>query len=421
VVAVAEHAHSATERLAQHLARPIPDALRERARLHLLDWIGCVAGARRSEVAEVARAAEPDFLTRAALLGNVLEMDDVHRTAILHPGPVVWPSALSAVREEASDMTALLDGAVRGYEAVIAIGATFDAYHYARWHNSSTAGGFGAVAAAASVFELDQAQTSWALGNVGSISGGLWHMRHAPGAMTKQLHIAHAALAGLWVARLARRGFVGPSEILEGPQGLYAAMTEEPGPLLLGEGWRMNEVSFKPWPACRHAHPAIDAALQLKEQGGLEGPVLVETYKDAITFCDRSSPATVIEAKFSLQHAMAIVAVRGEPRLEDFEPEAIHHPELVAARALVEVREAGDISARYPGHFGARVSAGGSLVELVDTRGDPERPLDGQGVAQKARQLIAWGGLPDEEADRAIDIVLHGDAGPLLRLLEDWL
>jgi 2-methylcitrate dehydratase PrpD len=348
-------------------------------------------------------------------------MDDVHRSAILHPGPVVWPSLLSAVRESASDMETLLNGAVRGYEAVIAIGETFDAYHYARWHNSSTAGGFGAAAAAASVFGLDQTQTSWALGNIGSIAGGFWHMRHSPGAMTKQLHIAHAALAGLWVARLARRGFVGPSKILEGPQGLYAAMTEQPGPLLLGEGWRMNEVSFKPWPACRHAHPAIDAALQLKDQGVLGGQVLVETYADAIAFCDRPSPTTVIEAKFSLQHALAIVAARGEPRLEDFEPEAIHQ-ELAAMRALVEVREAEDISARYPAHFGARVTSGGRTIELVDTLGDPERPLDPDAVTRKARQLIAWGGLSDADADSAVDIVLHGDdAAPLLRLLEDWL
>jgi 2-methylcitrate dehydratase PrpD len=224
------------------------------------------------------------------------------------------------------------------------------------------------------------------------------------------------------VARLARRGFVGPSEILEGPQGLYAAMTEQPAPLLLSEGWRMDEVSFKPWAACRHAHPAIDAALQLKNQGVLAGPVVVETYSDAITFCDRPSPATVIDAKFSIQHALAVVAVRGEPRLEDFEPEAINHPELVAMRALIEVREAQDITARYPAHFGARVSAGGSTLELIDTLGDPERPLDDEGVKGKARQLVAWGGLSDLDADRAVDIALHGNnAVPLLHLLEEWL
>jgi len=419
---MAEAAHSATERLAQHLARPVPDAMRERARLHLLDWLGCVAGARRSDVAEVARAAEPDLLLRAALLGNVLEMDDVHRAALLHPGPVVWPSVLAAIRETGGGMEALLDGAVRGYEAVIAIGETLDAYHYALWHNSSTAGGFGAAAAAASAYGLDPRRTAWTLGTIGSIAGGLWHMRHAAGSMTKQFHIAHAAQSGLWAARLACSGFVGPSAILEGPQGLYAAMTEEPRPLRLGDGWRIAEVSFKPWAACRHAHPAIDAALALKADSGLAGPIVVETYADAVTFCDRPEPTSVIEAKFSLQHAVAVVATRGDPRPEDFEPEAIGDPATAAARRRVKVLEAPEISARYPARFGARVSAGGRSVGLVDALGDPERPLSRDGIIAKAKQLIGWGGLPVGDADSAVKLALESDQPErLFALLEDWV
>ena len=56
--------NSLTERLAKHLQRPTNEIVRTKARLHLLDWLGCVAGARRSEVASVARRAEPDPLAR---------------------------------------------------------------------------------------------------------------------------------------------------------------------------------------------------------------------------------------------------------------------------------------------------------------------------------------------------------------------
>jgi 2-methylcitrate dehydratase PrpD len=88
--------------------------------------------------------------------------------------------------------------------------------------------------------------------------------------------------------------------------------------------WRIHEVSFKPWGACRHAHPAIDAALELHELlGNLEGEIVVETYADAIAFCDNPNPKTPQQAKFSLQHALAIVATSGEPTLADFEPAAI--------------------------------------------------------------------------------------------------
>ena len=406
--------HSLTERLAQHLARDVAQDVRTTARLHLLDWLGCVAGARKGEMAQIGRRAEPDVLTRAALLGNVLEMDDVHRAAVLHPGPAVWPSALSAAREVGAGMDVLLGGAVAGYEAMIAIGATLDAFHYARWHPTATAGGFGGAAAAARVFGLCVEATADALGHAGSLAGGLWRLRHEAG-VTKQLHAAQASLTGLWHARLARAGARAPRRILEGEQGLYAAMTATPKPMILGHGWRIAEVSFKPWGACRHAHPAIDAALGLD---ALDGPILVETYRDALTFCDRPHPTTVLEAKFSLQHAAAVVATRGAPQLADFEPDAI--AALAEARARVTVREDATITARYPQHFGARVTAGGRSVERIDTLGDPERPLGRDGVITKANSLMAWGGVA-EDADAATAACLEGDdPARVIALLERW-
>ncbi|MFN3945130.1 MAG: MmgE/PrpD family protein [Allosphingosinicella sp.] len=409
---------SLTQRLAHHLERPVAKDNLHRARLHLLDWLGCVAGARRGEVAAAARAAEPDALLRAAMLGNVMEMDDVHRAAILHPGPVVWPAALIAARERGAGMADLLAAGVRGYEAMIAVGATFDAYHYARWHNTATAGGFGAVAAAASILGLTGARLVDALGNAGSVAGGLWRMRHEPVA-TKQLHVAHVVRTGTWIARLAAHGLTGPSAILEGEQGLYAAMTERPKPLRLGEGWRMDEVSFKPWPACRHAHPAIDAALELKASGALKPPVRVETYADAVAFCDRPEPHSPIEAKFSIQHSVAVAIAHGTPELRHFEDLA--DAQVAALRGQVDVVESAEFTARYPDHFGAKVSAGGASVELVDTRGDPERPLAPAAIGAKALSLMAWGGITD--GARAVHAALShdGDAAPLVALLEDWL
>jgi len=419
---------SLTEALAQHLARPVCAPDRARARLHLLDWLGCVAGARASELGIIAARAEPDALTRAGLLGNLLEMDDVDRTSRLHPGPVVWTAAMCAAREARCAMAALLDGAVRGYEAMIRVGRSLDRHHYAHWHPTATAGGFGGAAAAASVFGLDPERTVWALGHSGSLAGGLWQVRHEPAAMTKAVHAAQAALTSLWHARLARQGCAGARFILEGPQGLYAAATRAPAPDRVREdlpGWRIAEVSFKPWGACRHAHPAIDAALLLPHGALAAGPVMVETYGDALTFCNGPDPQTVGEAKFSLQHALAIVAVRGRPTLADFEPAAIHDEGIATARGRVLLRRNATFDTAYPAHFGARVTAGGQASEVMDAWGDPERPLDEAGIASKLRTLVAWGGLPAHEADAALALVLGAPyaapALPLIDLLERWL
>ncbi len=415
---------SLTEQLAARLGDPVAAAARARARRHLLDWLACVAGARAGAVAGVVRAAEPDLLTRAALLGNVLEMDDVDRLARLHPGPVIWPAALSAAREAGAPLGALLEGAVRGYEAMIRVGRSLDDHHYAHWHPTATAGGFGAAAAAASIFGLDAAGTVSALGHAGSLAGGLWQVRHEPAAMTKSVHVAQAALAGLWHARLARQGCAGPRAILEGPQGLFAAMTRAPRPGALAEpaaDWRMAEVSFKPWAACRHAHPAIDAALAMPAGALSDGPIHVQTYRDALAFCDRPEPRTPGEARFSLQHAVAVVARRGPPAPADFEAAALDDPALAAVRARVKVSCEPGFDAAYPAHYGARVTAGGSSAEVADAWGDPERPLDRTGLEAKVRMLAAWGGLPPAEADEAIAFVLEGADDAPAALLVDRL
>lgn len=398
--------------LASRLARPVGESERKRARLHLLDWLACVAGARRMPIADVARAARLPPLERAALLGNMLEMDDIHRTAILHPGPVIWPVALTG----GDTLDDAFDAAVRGYEAMIAVGAALDAHHYAHWHPTGTVGGFGAAAAGASLRGLDERQTGWALANAGSVSGGFWHLRHDD-VLTKQWHVLHAVIAGRTAAELAKAGLTGPLTLLEGPQGLFDGYTRDPGSLAeQGDGWLIEQVSFKPWAACRHCHPAIDCALTLREEGRLAAPFLVETFAEALAFCDRPEPTNPVEAKFSLQHSIAVIADGRNAEPRDFEPQAI--AALAPLRKQVRVTADPEISTRFPAHYGARVNC----LELTDTRGDPERPVQEADVFEKMRGLVEWGGLPAREADRAMALALHGsDPAALRDLVSDWL
>lgn len=403
---------SLTQRLAKHLLRPVDAGTQDRARLHLLDWIGCVVGARGGPVLACFPTGDPDTAAKAAFLGNVLEMDDVHRTALLHPGPVIWPTVLFG---DPVDMAAMLTAGVRGYEAMIAVGATFDAHHYAHFHPTSTAGLFGAAAAAATLMECGEEETVMALGLAGSVTGGLWQMRHE-GAMAKQWHVVHAMISGGAAAYYARLGMTGPAYILEGPQGLHAATCRAPKPMILPESWRIHNVSFKPWAACRHAHPAIDCALELRAAGALTAPFTLETYADAIAFCDNPHPQSEAQAKFSLHHAIAVIADGRSAGPEDFTPAAI--AALAPLRAAVTVREDAAITARYPEHFGARLNG----LELQDTRGDPERALDQEGLLAKVHGLFKWGGLGWTDANRAIDLALAGDdPEALVAAMTGWL
>ena len=400
-------------RLAQHLQRPVPEFVRTRARLHLLDWLACVAGARGSEAARAIARIQGAAVLKGAFLGNVLEMDDVHRSALLHPGPVIWPVALNSPGWDS--LQDVLTAAVVGYEAMIAVGTTFDAQHYAYYHPTATAGQFGAAACEAFAGHSDWPVIAQTMALAGSVTGGLWQMRHGAN-LGKQWHVAHIFGTASAAYDYAFSGVTGPLDILEGPQGLYAATCREPKPMVLGPGWRIEEVSFKPWAACRHAHPAIDCALELRAAGKLTAPFQVETYADALTFCDRPDPVTETDAKFSLQHAVAVIADGRAATPEDFTPEAI--TALAPLRAQVTVTEDPAITARYPAHFGARVNG----FELQDCRGDPERPVGEADIVAKMHMLATWGGLASSEADRAADLALRGDdAGAIVAMLEEWL
>lgn len=399
--------------LAEALARSPTKSERDRARLHLLDWLACVAGARQSEAGALGAVIGRAGWERATYLGNVLEMDDVHRTALLHPGPVIWPAAMSVA---SADMATRLDSAVRGYEAMIAIGAAMDARHYRHWHPTASMGGMGAAATMGSLIGFAAIEYSQALGNAGSVAGGLWHMRHDD-VLTKQWHIYHAVRTGRDAALHVHYGATGPKGLLEGEQGLFAAFTDTPRALAhAGEGWLIDEVSFKPFAACRHAHPAIDAAMELRAAGQLAPPFVVETYADALAFCDRPDPKTELDAKFSLQHAVAVVADGRKAEPEDFTLEAI--AALADLRAQVTVREDAAITARYPAHFGARVNG----LELTDCLGDPERPMSAEHLLAKLHSLVRWGGLPASEAERAARLALEGDDPAAIdAMLEEWI
>jgi 2-methylcitrate dehydratase PrpD len=425
------HLSSITERLADVLARPVSADDRARARLHLLDWVGCaVAGSREADVARVAALAEAEGQgpcrivgrgrvgPQAAALANgpagaILEMDDVDRRALLHPGPVVMPAALALAEHlGVTDGDVLLDSIVCGYESMIRIGRAAGSSHYRFFHPTGTIGGFGAAAAGASLMGLDGERTAWALGLAGQQGAGLWRARHELGSV-KALHDGRAASNGVASALLAREGFRGPLRVLEGEQGLFPAMAPEADPeavLTPADGWRIHEVSFKPHAACRHSHPAIDAALALRARiGGLPDAIRVETYRDSVLFCDKPLPTTVPEAKFSLQHSVAVALIHGDAGLAQFEPGTLADPEIAALRARVSVAVVDDLTAAYPARFGARLIATVDgverWIEALNAHGDPENPLSPEAVRDKARALMAWGGMDSDAAERLIAAV----------------
>jgi 2-methylcitrate dehydratase PrpD len=405
--------------------RPVPSPTLDRARLHLLDWLGCIIAARATPVAgslsralggrgvdpvavalQVPRTDAQTAALALGALGNVLEMDDLHRGAILHAGDVVCAAALAVAMRQGCSGAALLGAITRGYEAAIRIGLVAASGGYTPFYNSGTCGVFGAAIAAADLKALDEEGMADALGQAGMQAAGVWQCRLEP-TFSKQLACAHAARAGVFSAELAAAGFAGPRQILTGPLGFFAgyypaadqsALTADPA----GD-WVLHQVSFKPYPACRHTHPAIAAALAVRARTGWEkiARVDVYSYRAALEFCDKVSPETDHEARFSLQHAVATALRKGPPEISGFEGAALSDPDTAALRHKIRLHVGPTLDAAFPAQYGARLTVtltDGSRHEVACPAawGDPENPMSCSDLLQKFAANAAHGGLSPE-------------------------
>jgi 2-methylcitrate dehydratase PrpD len=297
----------------------------------------------------------------------------------------------------------LLDAIVRGYEVAIRVGLLAGTAHYRHWYSTATCGVFGAATASASVLQLDATQAMYALAQAGMQASGVWQCRLEPG-FSKQLAAGRAAQSGLMAADLAAVGVTGPRFILEGEHGWLTATHSKPNATHAAAvlrpaataAWLIHEVSFKPWSACRHVHPAITCALQLHGQVGDVNQIThmeLSTYQTALDFADQAQPHTRQQARFSLQHAVAVGLLRGDFGLADTQPQSLAQPALTRLRGLIRVRAAPRWNRAYPAHYGAqlrvRLRSGETLEARVsDALGDPEAPMSQASVVAKAQRVM---------------------------------
>ncbi len=210
--------------------------------------------------------------------------------------------------------------------------------------------------------------------------------------------------------------------ILEGPQGFFAGACPDPDPeAVLRDAdapWQLHATSIKPWPSCRHTHPAIDAALELSRQIDPKqiAQVQVTTYRAALDVCDRPAPASEYAAKFSLQHCVAYALAANKIDFDSFGESA----RALAAPLAREVKvRAGDpYASAYPGAWGGEVAVtlkdGARHVEIrPHAKGDPEAPLDKKEMLAKAAMLLDYAGIDAAPQARGFPVL---ELGPPPRL-----
>ena len=415
----------------------IPESVVRKTEDLMVDWFGsAVAGHGSRPVESIARFAQamgsaqgpsevivsgasnsPYLAAMAnAAASHVAEQDDVHNGSVFHPAAVVFPAAVAAAQALGSSGRDLLLASVVGYEAGIRVGEFLGRSHYKVFHTTGTAGTLAAAAAVGSLLKLDATQMLHALGSAGTQAAGLWEFLRTA-ADSKQLHTAHAAAAGLMAAYLAKDGFTGAAQILEGPQGMAAGMSSDADPAKLVDGlgtrWATAETSFKWHASCRHTHPAADALLQVMQQHQLQPADLarVETlvHQGAIDVLGPVvRPVTVHQSKFSMGTVLALAAQFGHAGLTEFDAHFLSDT-TQALRDKVTMALDPEVDAAYPRRWIGKVTVhttdGRVFHGRVDEpKGDPGNTLSRAEITAKALRLAAYsGGATPQAMQQAVD------------------
>ena len=414
----------------------LPEEVREAAKAAIMDWLGStVAGSREAPagmVAAIVRRAggspaasligleEKSSALNAALLngvaGHILELDDLHRSSILHPGAPIISAAAAAVEEVGAGGRELITAVVAGFEVGIRIAEAVTPSHYYYWHTTGTCGTFGAAAAACRVYGLEEDEIVNALGNAGSQAAGLWEFL-SDGAMTKHLHPGKAAMNGLLAAQLAGEGFTGASRILEGEKGFFRATAEEYFPEKatagLGREYRITGNSYKIYPSCRHTHPGVDLILKLKAEGldpSAVETILFKTYRHAVNLVGGNDYSTPYKAKFCLPYCAAKALIDGRLDLDSFDFSEAHDALLEQLAGAVTVQFDPGVEEAYPLCWGTAVEVnlkeGRTLTAETDyPKGDPENPASAAEMRDKFLYLagLCW---PEKRAHRVLEMLL---------------
>jgi 2-methylcitrate dehydratase PrpD len=329
-----------------------------------VDSVGCIIGGSTSPVVARATEAFSPFFSgeQAVLLGQSRRADPPHAALInglagasysffdsysaahLHAGVPLAAAVLAATDLAAGSGADLLAAYGAGLEVACRITraiAVGPAHADVGWSIGGIVCGIAASLAVSRILALGPGQSLHALGIAASQAAGT---RSEHGTMTAGLVFGHAAEVGVRSAILASRGFTS-SASLQGPFGFVTMFSRAPrvGALIADIGQRFDcvSVSFKPYPTDIAIHAAIDAMIELRRTSAIEAcniaRIEVRVSELAHSFCDRPDPIDDLEAKFSLQHWVAVAALRDTISVADGSAAAISDPDAARLRALISL------------------------------------------------------------------------------------
>src|SRR5262249_22809050 len=346
-----------------------------------------------------------------------------------HAGAAVLPGLLAFADAAAEPLSGaeLLTALVIGYEVAIRAGIATPR-SAPDYHTSGSWNALGVVAVGTRLLDLDAATMRHGLG-IAEYHGPRSQMMRCIDFPTMVKDGSDwGAAAGVSASYLAKSGFTGAPALVVEAESLADLWDD------LGRRWRMLEMYFKPYPVCRWAQPAIEAALMLRRQAGFDlarvKSLRIHSFHQAIRL-DARCPDSTEQAQYSLPYPVAVAFRHGELRPADFIGSGLGDDQVLDISRRLELVEDPALSARVPAARLARIGLEwqDGRVErtpAIPAQGDAERPLTDAALDAKLEELVlpvlgpSWlAGFRQALADlpltprpaRLLDLLLSGVEG----------
>ncbi len=315
--------------IAEQAAPALPPEALDSARLSLFDWLICGLAGIEEPLAEKLRhmAAHEGGRTASSVFGggmapartaalvngatsHALDYDDTHFAHVGHLSVAIYPAALAAGEETDASATDLAAAFLVGAEAAIRVGMVLGPAHYNRgFHQTATAGAFGAAVAAGRLYGLARDQMRAALGLCATRASGL---KSQFGTMGKPFNAGIAAANGVECAALAGLGMTSCEDGVMGAQGFVSTHSDAPGTEIAApDQFLFGDVKYKFHACCHGTHAMIEALSEVRPrlESGLDGiaSMTLSTNPRWLKVCDIPDPHTGLEVKFSYRWLAGMV------------------------------------------------------------------------------------------------------------------
>ena len=359
---------------------------------------------------------------------HVLDYEDTHDAAIVHPTACTLPAAL-AIAERLGKINGkdFITAVVLGSDMAIRLGlARTKPIAWYGWLFPEVHAAFSSTAAAGKLLKLNEDEIVSALGIALNQAAGSMETIFDPGSVIRQIRDCFSQKAGVLSALMAQRGIQGVRNSFEGKGGLfnlYYRGEYNPGLLTSDQGKKFEivDISFKTWPSCRFTHAYIEAALGIMRENDIKpGDVREIIVAVGAAFnrmlCEpleeRRKPTQSIDAKFSIPFTVAIAVARGNVVISDFLPEGLKNAAVLemAQKVTCSFDSELDVKGIPPAVVEIRAKNGKTYSKRIDfPYGHPRNPISTEDLIAKFRDCANYSAKPlsKEKVDRAIDLVLN--------------